>query len=87
MFGELQKRMEMDGKLARWIRAYIFASFCASERKAKGPSYWCCNIKEEVAPKGQGEKCIPFSLAQRQLNETQASFILEFNNQLRAAGP
>lgn len=33
-FGKLQKRMEIHGKLARWIRAYIFASFCACKRKA-----------------------------------------------------
>lgn len=34
VFGKLQKKMEIDGKLARWIRACIFASFCACKRRA-----------------------------------------------------
>lgn len=34
-FGKLQKRMEIDIKLERWIRAYIFASFPSMKRKAR----------------------------------------------------
>lgn len=57
VFGKLQKRMEIDGKLARWIRAYIFASFCAcKKRQTKCSPSRCCNIQEEVALKSQGGK-------------------------------
>lgn len=34
-FGKLQKRMETDVKLERWLRAYVVVLFPSTKRKAR----------------------------------------------------
>lgn len=68
--------MGIDVRLERWIRAYPFASFPSTKRKARLSALsHCCNLQEEktcerknvfhfILLKGNGRELNPFSFSE-----------------------